>query len=52
MFRIKDKHVVAHTLLVSELTAEETIRLQEEGLGGRRKLGCGVFVPYSNIKPE
>lgn len=52
MFRIKDKHVVAHTLLVSELNAEESIRLQEEGLGGRRKLGCGVFVAHSTTKPE
>lgn len=45
-FRIKDKRVVAHTLLVTELTAEESIRLQEAGLGGRRKLGCGVFLPW------
>jgi CRISPR-associated protein Cas6 len=45
-FRIKDKQVIAHTLLVSELTADESIRLQEEGLGGRRKLGCGVFVGW------
>lgn len=46
IFRIKEKRVVAHTLLVTELTAEESIRLQESGLGGRRKLGCGVFVPH------
>lgn len=45
-FTVRDKRVVAHTLLVSELTAEESIRLQEHGLGGRRKLGCGVFVPW------
>lgn len=44
--RIKDKRVVAHSLLVSELSAEESIRLQEAGLGGRRKMGCGVFVPW------
>ncbi len=44
--RVKEKRVVAHTLLVTELTAEESIRLQEVGLGGRRKLGCGVFVPH------
>lgn len=44
--RIKEKRVVAHTLLVTELTAHESIRLQEVGLGGRRKLGCGVFVPW------
>lgn len=41
---IKDKKVVAHSLLVSELTADESIRLQEQGLGGRRKMGCGVFI--------
>lgn len=45
-FRIKEKRVVAHTLLVTELTAEESIRLQEAGVGGRRKLGCGIFVPW------
>ena len=43
---IKDKKVVGHSLLVSELTAEESIRLQEQGLGGRRKMGCGVFVVW------
>ena len=41
---IKDKKVVGYSLLVSELTAEESICLQEQGLGGRRKMGCGVFV--------
>ena len=46
VFRIKDKTVVGHSLLVSELTAEESIRLQEAGLGGRRKMGCGVFLPW------
>ena len=43
---IKDKKVVGYSLLVSELMAEESIRLQEHGLGGRRKMGCGVFVPH------
>lgn len=42
---IKDKKVVGYSLLVTELTAEESIRLQERGLGGRRKMGCGVFLP-------
>jgi CRISPR-associated protein Cas6 len=46
VLRIKDKTVVAHSLLVSELTAEDSIHLQEAGLGGRRKMGCGVFVPW------
>ena len=44
-FRAKDKQVVAYTLWVSGLTEAGSIRLQEMGLGGRRKLGCGLFVP-------
>lgn len=43
---IKDKKIAGYSLLVSELTAEESIRLQENGLGGRRKMGCGVFVAH------
>lgn len=42
---IKDKKVVGYSLLVTGLTADESIRLQEQGLGGRRKMGCGVFLP-------
>ena len=25
--------------------ARESITLQEHGIGGRRRLGCGIFVP-------
>ncbi len=44
-FRVKDKTVVAHTLQITGLSDEDSIRLQEHGIGGRRKLGCGIFVP-------
>jgi CRISPR-associated protein Cas6 len=43
--RVKGRTVVGFRTLVSGLTAEDSIRLQEHGLGGRRKLGCGVFGP-------
>ena len=46
ILRIKAKRVVAHGVLVAGLTDHESIALQENGLGGRRKMGCGVFVPY------
>lgn len=45
-FRVHGKQVVGYTVLVSELNAEESITLQENGLGGRRKMGCGFFEPY------
>lgn len=43
--KIRDKEVVGFALRVEELTAEESIRLQERGLGGRRRFGCGIFIP-------
>ena len=43
-FRIKDKQVVGFELLATELDAEDSIKLQEIGIGGRRRMGCGVFV--------
>ena len=43
ILRIKDKRVVGFPVIVSELTGEESLRLQESGLGGRGKMGCGFF---------
>ena len=49
--RVRDKRIVGYALLATELTAEESIRLQERGLGGRRRMGCGVFVPVGAVSP-
>ena len=43
--RVKDKQVVGFEVTAAGLTAEDSVRLQGHGLGGRRKMGCGVFVP-------
>lgn len=43
--RIKERTIVGFGLLVSGLTAEESLLLQERGIGGRRRMGCGVFLP-------
>lgn len=44
--RIKDKKVVGFEMVVNQLTPQDSLKLQEVGLGGRRRFGCGVFVPY------
>jgi CRISPR-associated protein Cas6 len=44
VMRIKDAAVICFALLVHDLGCEESIRLQEVGLGGRRRMGAGVFV--------
>jgi len=45
-FKVHGRQVVGYSVLVTELTAEESIVLQENGLGGRRKMGCGFFLPW------
>jgi hypothetical protein len=50
VLRVHDKQVVGFSLQVTGLTAEESVRLQEEGVGGRGKMGCGFFVPMREEK--
>ncbi len=47
--RVKGKRIVGHAVLATDLTSEESILLQERGLGGRRRMGCGVFVPALDL---
>lgn len=52
VIQIKDRRIVGFPLRVVGLTAAESIRLQEEGLGGRRRMGCGIFAPFSQTHVE
>ncbi len=47
--RIKRHTVIGFSVVVTELSPEDSIRLQIEGLGGKRRMGCGVFVRESSI---
>lgn len=48
--RVKGAVIVGYALMVSGLTAAESVRLQESGLGGRTKFGCGFFLPAREAK--
>jgi CRISPR-associated protein Cas6 len=43
---ISDKKIICFRVWVSGLSPEHSIRLQSNGLGGRRHMGCGLFDPY------
>ena len=39
----------ARSLMLAGLTQEQSLRLQQQGLGAERRLGCGVFIPHKDI---
>ncbi len=42
--RIGEQEVVGFALRVDGLGGPDSLRLQEQGLGGRRRFGCGLFI--------
>jgi CRISPR-associated protein Cas6 len=46
---IKDKRVIGYSMRVVALTAPESLCLQEAGIGGRRRFGAGLFVPFTEV---
>jgi CRISPR-associated protein Cas6 len=40
---VDGRHVVGYSVRVLGLSADQSIALQEKGLGGKRRMGCGVF---------
>lgn len=42
---VRGKRIVGYAVKVTGLSPADSLKLQVEGLGGRRHFGCGVFVP-------
>lgn len=45
VMQIKSKSVVGFSVQLTDLSTEDSLRVQEQGIGGRRKMGCGFFMP-------
>ena len=43
--KIKQYTVVGFTTEVSNISLEDSLKLQVYGLGGKRRMGCGIFMP-------
>lgn len=48
VIHIKQKAIVCYSVYVRNLSDEDSLRLQETGVGGRRRMGCGIFVTAIN----
>lgn len=44
-----DGPIHTRSLMIAGLTIEESIQLQQQGLGPYRLLGCGIFIPHKGI---
>ncbi len=47
VLRIRGSRIVCYSLLIRTLQPDQSLRLQEEGIGGRRHMGGGFFSPAS-----
>lgn len=45
---IAGQHLDTYSLMLHALPAEQSLRLQQKGLGRYQLLGCGVFVPHKS----
>lgn len=43
--RVKGVAIPGYSLIVGKLSAPDSLTLQQSGLGGRTRLGCGFFAP-------
>ena len=44
-----DGPVQTRSIMIADLRPEESIRLQQEGIGPMRHMGCGIFIPHKGI---
>lgn len=44
--KIKTYSVVGFSLIVTDLSDEDSIKLQQHGLGGKHRMGCGIFTAF------
>lgn len=41
--------LLTRSLMLADLEVDESVLLQQRGLGPERKLGCGLFIPHKDI---
>lgn len=50
-FEFPGRRILVRSLMLAELNPEESVAIQQRGLGPGRKIGCGLFIPHKGIKP-
>jgi CRISPR-associated protein Cas6 len=42
--------IITRSVMLADLTPQDAVLLQQQGLGKSHELGCGVFIPHKDIK--
>jgi len=42
--------LLTRSLMLADLSVEESVSLQTHGIGSHRHMGCGIFIPHKDIK--
>lgn len=50
MLQTAEATVEGYSLMLHDISLEDSIRVQEQGLGRHRRYGCGIFIPHKSIK--
>jgi len=45
-----DGPIQTRSIMIANLRAEESVRLQQQGVGPMRHMGCGIFIPHKGIE--
>jgi CRISPR-associated protein Cas6 len=43
--------IFTRSVMLAELKPEDSVRVQQQGIGEGRKMGCGLFIPHKGIAP-
>lgn len=44
-----EKTLYTRSLMIADLSKEDSLKLQEEGVGDKKLYGCGIFLPHKSI---
>ncbi len=46
-----ERNLFTRSVMVAGLNPDQSVRLQQQGLGPGRTIGCGLFIPHKGIEP-
>lgn len=49
VFRLPNGRIFSRRLMAADLKVEDSVKLQQQGLGPCRELGCGLFIPHKDV---